>query len=136
MADNKPNIANKCFVCGPDNSSGLKLIFWLDGDICRSEYIPDADHIGYDNLVHGGLIYSALDDVMANWLFLRNRFAVTAKCEIRYRAPAKPGEKILLESSHISTKRLIVILQARATRAADKKLIAEATGTFMLSTKK
>ena len=125
--------ANNCFVCGPDNRSGLHLTFRMDGDVCRSEYTPSADHIGYDNVVHGGLIYSALDDVMANWLFLQGNRAVTAKCEIRYRNAAVPGKQILLESRLHSRKRNSVVLTAQAINAADQQLIAETTATFMLS---
>ena len=125
--------ANNCFVCGPDNSSGLRLTFRMDGDVCRSEYTPSADHIGFDNVVHGGLIYSALDDVMANWLFLQGNRAVTAKCEIRYRNAAVPGMQILLESRLLSRKGRTAILQARAINSADQQLIAAATATFMLS---
>jgi hypothetical protein len=32
-------------------------------------------------MTHGGLIYSALDDVMANWLFLQGARGHTAKCD-------------------------------------------------------
>ena len=36
-------------------------------------------------MLHGGILYSLLDDVMANWSFLRGQRAHTARCEIRYR---------------------------------------------------
>ena len=127
--------ANNCFVCGPDNPSGLQLTFRLDADVCRSEYIPAADHIGFDNVVHGGLIYSALDDVMANWLFLQGERAVTGKCEIRYRNPAEPGKQLLLESRLVSRKSRTAILAARAIKADDQQVVAEATATFILTDK-
>ena len=69
--------ANHCFVCGPNNPIGLKLIFSLDGDECVSEFTPDAVHCGYEGVTHGGIIFSTLDDVMANWLYLRGHKAVT-----------------------------------------------------------
>jgi acyl-coenzyme A thioesterase PaaI-like protein len=124
--------AKNCFVCGADNESGLRLTFRMDGDICRSEYTPAAHHIGFDNVVHGGLIYSALDDIMANWLFLQGKRAVTGKCEIRYRNPAAPGAQLLLEGRLLSSKRRTAQLSALAINAADQQVIAEATATFVL----
>ena len=59
--------ANNCFVCGPKNPIGLHLSFTIDDDdICRSQFTPAENHCGYDSLTHGGIIFSALDDVMAN----------------------------------------------------------------------
>ena len=46
----------RCFVCGPSNSIGLKLVFRMDDDVCRSEFIPDTMHCGYDGVTHGGII--------------------------------------------------------------------------------
>ena len=89
--------ANRCFVCGPDNLRGLRLEFHVDeSDVCRSEFTPGPDHGGYDQLTHGGIIYSVLDDVMANWLFLKGMQAHTARCEIRYRQPLALGTRVLL----------------------------------------
>ena len=124
--------AMRCFVCGPDNDSGLKLTFRLDGDVCRSEYVPGPDHIGYDNVVHGGLIFSALDDVMANLLFLKGQRAVTARCEIRFRRPAEPGKTLLLQSRIESEKGRRVELSAEAINESNSEVVAEATATFVL----
>ena len=74
-----PRPAHECFVCGPDNPIGLHLVFRLEDDACVSEFTPGPNHVGYPGVVHGGMIYSALDDVMANWLYLRGARAYTAK---------------------------------------------------------
>ena len=90
--------ANNCFVCGPENPIGLKLIFSIgDDDICRSTFTPAENHCGYDGVTHGGIIFSALDDVMANWLFLKGFKAFTAKCEVRYRDALPIGTPVRLE---------------------------------------
>jgi acyl-coenzyme A thioesterase PaaI-like protein len=36
-----------------------------------TEFIPQADHQGYDGVVHGGILAALLDDAMANCLWLR-----------------------------------------------------------------
>ena len=78
------------------------------------------------------MIYSALDDVMANWLYLGGARAYTARCEIRYRVPAAPGETLLLSGRPTARRRKVVEMEATATRASDGKVVATATGTFVV----
>ena len=61
---------NHCFVCGPANPIGLAVTFRLDGDVCRAEFTPQPQHSGYDRVTHGGIVFSLLDDVMANWIYV------------------------------------------------------------------
>ena len=56
--------ANNCFVCGPTNPVGLQIDFRMDGDVCRAAFTPGENHVGWENMLHGGIMYSALDDVM------------------------------------------------------------------------
>ena len=77
--------ANRCFVCGPGNPDGLQVRFRLEGDVCRAEFVPARNHGGYDGVTHGGILFSLLDDVMANWVFLQGEQCFTARAEVRYR---------------------------------------------------
>jgi acyl-coenzyme A thioesterase PaaI-like protein len=124
--------ANECFVCGPDNPLGLRLAFRLEGDYCRAEFVPGPFHGGYDEMAHGGIIYSVLDDVMANWLFLRGTRAHTARCEIRYREPLALGETVLLEGTLVKRKGRLALMKATARRASDLAVVAEAEGSFVV----
>jgi acyl-coenzyme A thioesterase PaaI-like protein len=124
--------ANHCFVCGPDNPAGLQIDFRIDGDVCRASFSSNENHVGYDSQLHGGILYSVLDDVMANWLFLRGERAVTGKCEIRFRNSAAPGITLLLESELLSRKGRMVTLKSQAISADDQRVVAEATATFVL----
>ena len=127
-----PRPTHECFVCGPDNPIGLHLVFRLEDGACVSEFTPGPNHVGYPGVVHGGMIYSALDDVMANWLYLRGARAYTARCEIRYRKPAAPGERLLLSGRPTARRRKLVEMEAMAKRASDGKVVATATGTFVV----
>jgi len=83
-----------CFVCGKTNPLGLQLTFQLEEDVCRAEFTPADDHCGFDGVTHGGIIFSALDDVMANWIYLNDIRAYTAKCEIRYKGYLPTGTAV------------------------------------------
>ena len=125
--------ANCCFVCGPGNPIGLHLVFHLDDEVCRAEFTPGQHHVGYGGVLHGGILYSALDDVMANVLYLRGLQAVTARCEIRYRGePVKVGTKILLEGRLRRRKGPLAIIEGKALREPDGEVVAECEGSFMV----
>lgn len=124
--------ANECFVCGPDNPLGLRLTFRLEGEFCRAEFVPGPFHGGYNDLTHGGILYSVLDDVMANWLVLRGTRAHTARCEIRYREPLALGEKVLLEGTLVKRKGRLAMMRGTATRVSDMTVVAEAEGSFVV----
>ena len=124
--------ANMCFACGPENPIGLHIPFTLAGGICTGFFTPDENHVGYHDTVHGGIIFSALDDVMANNLYLQGIKAHTARCEIRYRKTLRVGEQIRLISRIEKMRKSLVILDAEARRAADDTLIADCRASFML----
>ncbi len=124
--------ANRCFVCGPDNVQGLQIPFHMQDEVCRAEFTPAHWHCGYDNQLHGGILYSVLDDVMANWLFLQGQRAHTAKCEIRYRKPVTLGTSLKLEGRLLKRKGRLAVLQGSARRADNGELVAEAEATFMV----
>lgn len=123
--------ANHCFVCGPSNPIGLNLVFRLDGEVCRSEFTPDARYCGYDEVTHGGIVFSALDDVMANWLFLKGIRAYTARCEIRYKGELPIGTKVLLEGHCVKQKGRLTIMKGIMKRADTGDTLAETDAGFM-----
>jgi len=124
--------ANHCFVCGPTNPDGLRIGFRLDGDVCRAEFTPGENHVGYDQLTHGGIIFSALDDVMANWLFLQGARAHTAKCEIRYRQPVPVGTRLELEGRLVKRKGRLAVLTGQVCRVDNGTIVADAQASFMI----
>ena len=119
-----------CFACGRDNPIGLKIDFRLQGVRCVGAFTPSANHVGYESTVHGGIIYAALDDVMANVLYLQNIKAHTARCEIRYRKPLQIGQTIELAGWIARRRGRLVMLEGEA-RLGDV-LIADCEASFML----
>ena len=124
-------VANRCFVCGPLNPIGLQLRFRIDGEVCRAEFIPGDAHMGYDGVTHGGIIFSLLDDVMANWLWLQGERCFTARADIRYRAPLPVGTPVRLEGRLVKRKGRLVQLHGCVIRADTEATVAEASGSFM-----
>jgi len=123
---------NVCFVCGADNPAGLHVHFNMVGDTCRGEFTPGPLHGGFDGLCHGGILFSVLDDVMANWLYQQGARGFTARCEIRYRQPLPLGTGVTLEAHLVQRKRRLFMLAASARRLDNGDLVAEAEAGFMV----
>ena len=124
--------APMCFACGKDNPIGLHIQFNVDGEVCTAEFTPNENHVGFQDTVHGGIIYTALDDVTANIMYQQGRKAHTARCEVRYRQPSRVGEKLKLKGWIDSERRRLVILKGEVRRAADDVLVADCESSFML----
>src|SRR4029450_2695085 len=60
-----------CLVCGRQNPHGLKLSLHVDeGGTGGAEFTPRAEHIGFEGIVHGGVLATVLDEAMvwaATW---------------------------------------------------------------------
>ena len=125
--------SNHCFVCGPANPIGLGVKFTLDGNVCRGDFTPAPEHMGYRNVTHGGIVFSLLDDVMANWLWLQGQQCFTARADIRYRGELIVGTPVRLEGWCAKRKGRLAQMQGRVIRAADGVVVAEANAAFMLN---
>ncbi len=126
--------APMCFACGADNPIGLKIEFHFDGVECTGEFTPGQNHVGFNDTVHGGILYTALDDVTANVLYRQGRKAHTARCEVRYRQMARVGEALKLRGWIESERRRLIVLKGEIRRAADDELVADCESSFMLAT--
>ena len=122
-----------CFACGPENPVGLRINFEFDGEVCTADFTPGEHHVGFSDTVHGGIIYTALDDVTANVLYRQGRKAHTARCEVRYRQAARVGDPLKLRGWIQSERRRLVVLRGEARRAADDSLVADCEASFMLA---
>ncbi len=128
----REDLAPMCFACGKDNPIGLKIKFSFDGEFCTGEFTGEEHHVGWQDTIHGGIVYSALDDVTANVIYLQGKKAHTAKCEIRYRKPLQVGETILLKGWVEKQRGRLIVLKGEACRKSDGVVVADCDASFML----
>jgi len=119
-----------CFACGPKNPIGLKLDFELNDDVVEIKFTPQEVHQGFTGIMHGGLISTLLDEVMANVLYLQEIKAVTAKMEVKFRKPIKIGRELTI-TGWIERKKRRTIDTAAKIINQDGEKVAEAEAVFM-----
>jgi acyl-coenzyme A thioesterase PaaI-like protein len=98
-----------------------------------AEFVPGPDHVGWDNVTHGGILFAVLDDVMANWLFLQDLIGHTARCEVRYRQMLPVGTPIRLEGWLIKRRGRMAEMAGRASRVDDGQVVVECEARFILN---
>jgi uncharacterized protein (TIGR00369 family) len=117
--------ASHCFVCGSRNPIGLRLAFTVRDGRVTAEFTPSDLHVGFTGIVHGGILAAVLDDAMAAVGFYQGEPTVTARLSVRYRRPARPGERLHVEAEETGRRGSISI--GRATlRRADGVVVADA----------
>ena len=89
-------------------------------------------HCGFDGVTHGGIIFSVLDDVMANWIYLKGIRAYTAKCDIRYKDSLPIGTKVLVEGHCIKNRGRLIVMEGKMFRQDTNELVAETQASFMV----
>jgi uncharacterized protein (TIGR00369 family) len=122
--------ARWCFVCGPQNPLGLRLTFRAEGEEVQAVFVPGPHHVGYDGVVHGGILAAVLDDAMANLYFLRGEEALTTRMEVRFRREGRPGEPLSITAREVGRRGQFAKARAVATNTRGE-VVAEAEGTFL-----
>ena len=86
-----------CFGCGPQNPFGLKLSFEERNDTYITRFTGQPQHQSYDNIMHGGIVSTLLDEIMARYLHAKGMKAVTARLEVRFRKETPVGVPLLIQ---------------------------------------
>jgi uncharacterized protein (TIGR00369 family) len=125
---------HSCFGCSPTNAYGLQMKFFTDDKQSLFSWVRVPEHLcGWDNLVHGGVLSTILDEAMG-WTAIHflKKFALTHSMTVKYLKPVYVGEEIRVEGR---------VLEVRGEREAtaegciykgEDTLCAKSTGSFRL----
>ena len=119
-----------CFACGATNPIGMRLKIEIGQDMSRATWVAGDDFVGWSDKIHGGIIATLLDEVMAWAPASDDAWAVTAEMTIRYRSPASPGEELRAVGRVVGRRRRIYDVTGEV-RGADGRVIAEGSGTYL-----
>jgi uncharacterized protein (TIGR00369 family) len=122
-----------CLVCGRDNPLGLGLSLFVSPvtGVVRVTYTPRTQHIGFEGVVHGGVLATVIDEAMvwaATWA--GKRFCLCGEMTVRYRAPAAVGRELTIEA-RVESGRPRLIQTLAETRDAAGEVVASASGKYV-----
>ncbi len=120
-----------CFACGKDNPIGLKMQFREEEGKNISTFTAGPEHQSYDGILHGGLVSTILDEVMAGYLNKKGLHAVTGRLEVRYRHPTPINEPLTI-TGWITKERGKLYEMAAEITLADGTVTAEGKSTIAI----
>lgn len=126
-------IAENCFGCGQANEIGLKLRFHKAGEgIVQAKTVLSTQYQGYTGIVHGGIVCTLLDEVMAYVVLYFNEpgKVSTARMEVRFSKPV-PVEKEITLIGRLVTRRRNIFEAEAEIKSTDGVTLASATGKYV-----
>ena len=94
-----------------------------------SEEVIDTLVEGYKEICHGGILSALLDEVMIYSIIAQGIITVTVQIEVKFKKPAKIGERLFLEGQITEDKGKILITEGKIFKQ-DGTIIAIAKGKF------
>ena len=131
--NNNYNDDGHCFVCGEKNDRGMHLRFTWDESarVAQSEVVFAKHLQGWNNVVHGGLISTVLDEVVVKAAGHEGYRCVTAQLTIKFKKPAIIGETYRLEGRVLAVNRKIVDAEG-SLKDGDGATIAQASAKLFM----
>lgn len=135
LPKNLPNISvkslNECFACGQDNPIGLKLKFSWDGKTARAEFAPTKFYQGWHGILHGGILFTLLDEAMTYVAYFQGLNTVTAKSEVRFKQAVPINEPLFISAT--TTRKTRKLLGTKAVLSLkDGTEVAEGNATLFV----
>jgi acyl-coenzyme A thioesterase PaaI-like protein len=122
-----------CFACGTANPIGLNLEFYRFGDSVCSDITLGKYHEGWQNMAHGGIISTLLDEVMS-WtiIYFKKVFFVTRKMEVKYVNPVLVGTPLTIKGMLRDESEPPKITARAEIRDDTGKLLVRSKGEFVI----
>ena len=123
-----------CFVCGQNNPQGLKIkVNYFPEDLAaETELALPREYQGWADVIHGGILSTLLDEMMAQAVWHFAGPGVTLSMEVRFYHPLKPGEAVRVRGVLTSTNGRRRAAEAEMIRSRDSRKIASAKSRFLL----
>jgi len=125
-----------CFGCSPSNKAGLHLTFEEEGDEIVSRWNPEPAFQGYQNMLHGGIQATLMDEIASWTVYVKVKTAgVTSRASIKYRKPVFVDKgTLLLRSKVLSVRKNLADIEVKLFDS-EARLCAEAIMTFFTFSK-
>ena len=129
----EPNPTNKCFGCGGDNASGMKLTFEQDNANRKivGRFVLGERYQGGAGFAHGGIIALLLDEAMGKVCRFREVRAVTAELSVEYLKPVAVDNEIVVEGreTDMNGRNLFIVGEIRNENG---DVLARGKGRFVV----
>ncbi len=110
---------HNCFACGTLNAHGLHLELHVDGQRCWTDLAIPSRFQGWDEIAHGGIVATILDEVMAWSLVDHDNWGLTARMTVDFKRPVPLGRPIHAEGWVTDVRRRLITTAGRIVDVGD-----------------
>ena len=129
-----PNSAtHHCFGCSPVNSSGLQMNFYTNDSAVFSDVTVPKHLCGWNNLIHGGVLSTILDEIMS-WaaIYLLKRITLTKSMTIDFLKPVYIDHALKVEGKVLELKGKHEAVMEGTLSNSDGTICTRSTANFAI----
>jgi acyl-coenzyme A thioesterase PaaI-like protein len=129
-----PIADNYCFVCGKNNPRGFKIeVRYSEAELtAETELAIPREYQGWADVIHGGILSTLLDELMAHAVWHFAGPGLTLSLEVRFHKPLKPDEPVLVRGVLQTKNGSRRLAEGEIIRLADSTRIASGKSRFLL----
>ncbi|BBE31706.1 phenylacetic acid degradation protein [Tepiditoga spiralis] len=118
------------FAWGKENEKGLKLDIDFKEGKSNTKFSLNKSFCGWADVIHGGIIATILDEVMAWSVISLDKRVVTAEMNIKYKKPLYSNTEYKAFGEIIENKKRVFKTYGKIVDT-NGKILAESYGTYM-----
>ena len=122
-----------CFGCGSKNPHGLQMKFLTDDEAVYSHVAVPSHLTGWNDLVHGGILSTMLDEIMA-WaaIYLLKKVVVTKSMQIEFIKPVFAADELTVTGRVLEQQNDREALMEGVVHRTTGELCTRSTAIFTL----
>jgi acyl-coenzyme A thioesterase PaaI-like protein len=122
---------HRCFACGTLNAEGLQLELHVDNGRCWTDLAIPERFQGWNDIAHGGIVSTILDEVMAWALVDHDTWGVTARLAVEFKRPVQLERLVHAEGWVTESHRRVFRTASRLLDADDGSVLATGEATYV-----
>jgi len=121
-----------CFACGVNNPIGLHMEVQYAPESARTCITLPRQFEGWKDIIHGGIVATLLDEIMAHAVLHHVGDAVTTALTVSYRSALKVDQQVEIIGRVKERNKRSVVAEAEMRSTDGAKLLAKAESRFIL----
>lgn len=121
-----------CFACGSLNPVGLHMEVSYLQEKAVSKLSLKREFQGWQNIVHGGVVATILDEIMAHAVMHYVGKGVTTSLQVTYRVPLPVEQEVSAVGYVVERKSRAAVARGEIRTRGNEKIIATGESRFIL----
>lgn len=132
LSENELTTSGYCFACGARNVYGLRMRVGYEDEAAVCRLTLGRQYQGWDNIAHGGIVSTVLDEIMAYAVINYVGQGLTTHMDITYRKAVPLGVPLKAVGRVTGQRSRMATAEGRIYLAGGDTLLAEASSRWII----